>query len=188
MARRRPAIPAPRLGIRLGVLAASAALAAGRAQAQGPGEWVAGPAVGAAVLSDGDGRHPGILLGADGRYGLGEAWGLRGGLEAAFHPAGAGKVQMGTGSLGLVTTWDVLRLVPFADAGIALVWLDRTGQNGAGFLGGQVTGGVSYLIDRRWAVAGGLRLSHLGLALGGGSDLVDAPWLLAALLRLEHHF
>jgi hypothetical protein len=173
-------------------------LVTGAAAADEPGQWVAAAGMGGAVMEI-DGRwRPGFQAGAEARLGLAPAWALRGAVHHSAHPDwGAvavssprpiGTIRATTAALGLVYAWDVLRVVPFGELGLAVSRLGGGVRQPGTFLGPQLGAGASYLLDRRWALAGVLRYQHLGLALGDGYALADAPSMLAAVLRLERYF
>jgi hypothetical protein len=78
----------------------------------------------------------------EGQYGLTESLALHGAAGAWL-----GATQAGVLDLGLTYSLDVLRVVPFVEAGVALLV-------GAEVAVGPLVGvGGEYLVDRHWAVA-----------------------------------
>jgi len=107
-------------------------LSARRAGAAGEREWQVALRAGAGTVSI-DGRKPwGLAAGLDLQYGLTDAWGLRASFEGSTHNVSkssdmdmrpAGTIHTDAALIGLMYTFDVLRLVPYADlqAGVAQV-------------------------------------------------------------------
>jgi hypothetical protein len=161
------------------------------ARATDPGAWVLAAGAGYAQARA-DGRWaPGWQLSAEGLRGLTEAWALRGSLAGSWHPVDAsgtapgGRVRTLAAAVGLVYAVDVLRVVPFAEAGLAVAHASQAVRDPGTFVGLQLGGGASYLIDRRWALAGLLRAHAFGLRPGGGPGPSSSPLVLSLLLRLE---
>jgi hypothetical protein len=142
-------------------------------------------AAGAALLA-GDGRAAGgLLAGIEGQYGVSEVLALHVALGASWHGGTAGTVRATALVAGVTYAVDVLRVVPFFEAGLA--FLDRAGGATAGReLGGQVGLGGEYLLDRRWAVAVLARYAYVPLRLS--SPAGGPPSLLTLALRLGHTF
>ena len=112
------------------VLALAVSLAAGRtAAAAGEHEWQAALRLGAGTVSV-DGRKPwGLAGGVDLEYGLTDAWALRLSFEGSTHDVSksndmdtrpAGAIRTDAALIGLTYTFDVLRLVPYADVQVGL--------------------------------------------------------------------
>jgi hypothetical protein len=194
--------PARHIGIAASLCAVALALAKDApALAAEPGAWVlagsAGYTQARARISNGDSNGdgarwtPGLRLAAEGLYGLDEAWSLRMSLAAGWQFAAAegsrpgGTVRTLSGGAGVVYAVDVLRVVPFVEAGLALAHASRPLRDPGAFLGLEVGGGAAYLVDRRWSLSGILRLHHLGVRLGGGPGPASSPLVLALGLRLE---
>ncbi|HMF43883.1 MAG TPA: outer membrane beta-barrel protein [Polyangia bacterium] len=120
-----------RTAILLAALAAPL-LSARLAGAVGEREWQIALRAGAGTVSV-DGRKPwGLAGGLDLQYGLTDAWALRMSFEASTHNVSksnamdmrpAGTIHTDAALVGLMYTFDVLRLVPYADlqAGVAQV-------------------------------------------------------------------
>lgn len=183
--------PPTLLSLRLAaVLGSAAVFSSDPVRAEEPGQWVVGlSAGGAEVRVDQRWRH-GLQIGAEGRYGLTEFWALRGAAHLSWHRGEDGSqafppVQTGTAVLGLAYAWDVLRVVPFAEAGVVLAGIRGDVSQSSLFGGVQLGGGVNYLIDRQWAAGVCLRFQHLGLGVSLDASPADAPMLLGILLRAE---
>jgi hypothetical protein len=101
----------------------------------------------------------GAALRLEGQYGLSESVAVRGGAGAWVGPTQAAALD-----LGVTYSLDVLRVVPFGEAGVALV--------GHG-VGPELGLGGEYLVDRHWALAlwGRYGLLH---SPGGWAGLVTA--------------
>ncbi|HEY7370986.1 MAG TPA: outer membrane beta-barrel protein [Polyangia bacterium] len=115
------------------LLALVVSLAAGRAaRAAGEHEWQVALRAGAGTVSV-DGRKPwGLAGGLDVEYGFTDAWAVRLSFEGSTHDVSksntmdtrpAGTIHTDAALLGLTYTFDVLRLVPYANlqAGMAQV-------------------------------------------------------------------
>ena len=115
------------------LLAFAVSMAAARAaRAAGEHEWQVALRAGAGTVSV-DNRKPwGIAGGLDVEYGITDAWAVRLSLEGSTHDVSksndmdtrpAGTIHTDAALLGLTYTFDVLRLVPYANlqAGVAQV-------------------------------------------------------------------
>jgi hypothetical protein len=172
------------LGMALMVATPAPALAA-------EGEGLA--AVGAAfVTARADGRWAqGAGVSATGQYGLDDTWSLRAALSGSWHPVSAdalrpgGQIRALGFSAGVTYTLDVLRVVPFVTAGLAVQNLSGALRDARSDLGVALGGGADYLLDRRWSL--GLELAYriLPVAIAGKrAAFGGTPQLLAAGLRL----
>jgi hypothetical protein len=187
----RPLSPLPPL--LLGAVLAGV-LGSGRvARAQAPGEWVAGLSAGGAGLRVDDRWRQGLQFGVEGRYGLADFWALRGAAHFGWHPEQNGPpvvppVKTGTAAFGMVYAWDVLRWVPFGEAGLATSLIRGSAAQSSVFAGVQLGGGVNYLVDRQWAVGGAVRFQHLFLGVGDDATPADAPMQIGIVVRVERQF
>ena len=129
---------------------------------------------GGAIGDDLIGDH-GVLVTASLSYGLNDKWTLAGHVDYALHP---NNVNANLGIVGseLVYTLDVVRFVPFAGAGIDLLWVGQDGDLQADF-GINLLLGVDYFINRHWIVGIDVRPYWLPFEL---SDL-DPVYFSASL-------
>jgi hypothetical protein len=187
-------MPAPPPRLRPRLLLATAALAAGLAaapaRAEDAGQWVIGASGGGEALRADQRWRPGLQLGAEARRGLSEAWALRGGLHFGWHPAeddadAFPPVKTGTAALGVLYAWDVLRVVPYAEAGMVLTLIRGAVSQSSVIAGVQLGGGVDYLLDLQWSLGGVLRYQHLGLGVGADVGPGGAPMQFGLLVRLD---
>ena len=183
--------PATLLSLLLAAALGSAAVFSSHpVRAEEPGQWVAGLSAGGAEVRVDQRWRLGLQIGAEGRYGLTEFWALRGAAHLSWHGGEDGSqafppVQTGTAALGLAYAWDVLRVVPFAEAGLALAGI-RGDLSQSGLFGGvQLGGGLNYLIDRQWAAGACLRFQHLGAGRQPGRLTRGRAHAAGVLLRAE---
>jgi hypothetical protein len=181
----------PCLCLSLGVTLASPR----RAGAAAAEEWELGVRVGyAAAVADGR-RPAGVLGGADLLYGLTDAWAARLSLASSIHPVDAdverpgGRVQATAIALGFTYAVDVLRVVPFLEAGVALGFVTGDVRDARRDLGLEAGLGAAYLLTPRWALAALVRYQHFPLRLGGADPIfATTPAILAAGVRLARVF
>jgi hypothetical protein len=183
--------PTP-LACLMAAIALAGALSSAPVRAEEPGQWAVGISAGGAELRVDQRWRQGLQAGAEGRYGLAEFWAVRGAFHLGWHPGEDGsrafpRVQTATAALALVYAWDVLRVVPFGEAGLAVTGIRGDLSQRGGLTGVQLGAGLSYLIDRQWAIASCLRFQHLPLAIPGGW-LSDAPVVLGLLVRADRRF
>ena len=154
-------------------------------------------AVGAAfATARADGRWaPGAGVAVAGQYGLDDAWSLRAGVSGSWHPVSADALRPGGHvralgcSAGVTYTLDVLRVVPFVTAGVAVQDLHGALRDARTDLGVELGGGADYLLDRRWSL--GLELAYriLPVAVAGDHDAFGGtPQALAAGLRVARRW
>lgn len=165
------------------------------AAAVGLEEWeLAVDARGAWVQAD-DRRPVGPGLGLQLQYGLTDAWALRGAVGLSGHPVG-GNADRGGGTVtatsaiaGVTYTVDVLRLVPFVEAGVGLLDVRGAVAGARSGLGIDLGVGAQYLVSRRWAVGVVGRYQVFPVELGSlSSDDGETPSLVALALRLARIF
>jgi hypothetical protein len=110
-----------------------------------------------------DGRHPlGVRGGIDGEYGLTDAWAVRLSGSISQHdvsedPAAGlpgGTINAYGIFAGLTYALDVLRLVPYFEAGLGLLTVSGAVREPHRALGMQVAAGADYLLGPRWSVGG----------------------------------
>jgi hypothetical protein len=185
--------PTPLSLLLAAVLGTAAVFSSAPVRADEPEQWVVGPSAGGAGVRVEQRWRYGLQIGVEGRYGLTEFWALRGAAHISWHGGEGGSqafppVQTGTAVLGLAYAWDVLRVVPFAEAGVVLAGIRADLPQSGLFAGVQLGAGVNYLIDRQWAAGACLRFQHLGLGVSLDASPADAPMLLGILLRAERRF
>lgn len=102
--------------------------------------------------------------------GLGDSWAARLGLQTAWIPTSGSAVHFTTQSAGVTWAADVLRLVPFADFGVAVADIRGGGLRGNQRLGPQLGIGADYLLSRHLALTLLARGDYFALRLAGGSE------------------
>jgi hypothetical protein len=169
------------------LLAAAALIWATPALAVDQGDWQvsAGPAF--AWLLEGKNPTSGLGGRLEGRYGLRDDSAAWAAVSSSWHPRAAESVRASVASAGFALAYDVLRVVPFLEAGAAVADL-RGGVTHGRYLGFEVAGGGEYLFDRRWSAAGTIRYDYLPVRLAGGPTADPSPGVLTAGLRLSRTF
>jgi hypothetical protein len=118
----------------------------------------------------------------DARHGLTDALSAWGALASTWFPEG-GPARFSTISGGLALAYDVVRVVPFVDLGVALLDHDL-GRGRTQALGFEIAVGAEYLIDPVWSLALTARWQAFVAHLGGmGSGVGGLP---IAALRLAY--
>jgi hypothetical protein len=162
------------------VLAAFVVLSWSSAAAAYEGELQGDVELGYAHLAGGDPSGPGASGAVGVRYALTDAWNLWGAGSYALHPrAGDDGTTVHVGGLGGGIEWvfDVLRVVPWAGAGVeGLVFAGSTTELGAAL---QVSAGADYLLRR------GLSIGLVGRARVVLSRLDEVPLMIVGALRLS---
>ena len=130
------------------------------------------------TLLRGDGGRSGASASATAWWGLTERVWLSGGAGAVLGPSRdtSPALQAFEGRLGLVAAFDVLRVVPYVEAGVSLVVIDR--HLSPGFVFGI---GADYWIDHDIGIGIGARVSPLEAR--AGDALLTAG--LRAVLRFD---
>jgi hypothetical protein len=139
------------------------ACAAGGARAAGEDEWQLSARAGAATVNV-DGRDPWGFAGAlDLEYGLTDAWAARLSLEGSAHPVDAraasssvsklpgGTVGTTAALLGVTYTFDVLRLVPYANLAAGVVHFGGAVLSPHTTVALELGVGADYLVTKRWS-------------------------------------
>jgi hypothetical protein len=155
-----------------------AAVSAGFATARADGRWA--PGAGGCVAV---------------QYGLDDSWSAGARLSGSWHPVdGAagrpdGLVRSLGGSAGVTYALDVLRVVPFLSAELAVQNLGGAVRDARTDLGVELGGGADYLLDRRWSVGVDLAYRVLPLPLAGErGSFGGTPQTFAATLRLARRW
>ena len=177
-----------------------ALLAPATARAVGAEEWQLSARLGIGDLHI-DGRSPLGFVGAlELEYGFSDAWAARFMAAESAHsvdevmtpmmptlPGGWARV---TSLLGGVTyTFDVLRMVPYAQLGIGFVRFDGAVKTTRTELAGELGLGADYWLTRRWAIGGVLQylfapvdlFEHLG-------ELGQSPFAFSLTVRASRLF
>jgi len=104
--------------------------------------------------------------------GISDSWAARLGLQTAWYPAKGSTpaAHVTAQSLGLTWAADVLKLVPFADVGMAVADLRGGGLTPSWRLGGQLGLGADYLVSRHLVLSLLARADYFPLRLAGGHD------------------
>jgi hypothetical protein len=157
---------------------------AGPARGVDQGEWqvAAGPAF--ALLVQGRNATSGLGGRLEGRYGLRDDSAVWVAVGSSWHPRAAETVRASGASAGFSLAFDVLRIVPFLEAGAAVANLRGAVTRGR-YLGFDGAAGVEYLLDRRWSAAAVARYQYLPVRLAGTGD---NPGVLTLGLRLARTF
>jgi hypothetical protein len=132
----------------------------------------------------GDGAAAGAGGRIEAQYGVSDVLAVHAGLGASWHDRRGGTVRALALVAGVTYALDVLRVVPFLEAGVA--FLDQGAAAGRRDLGVEGGLGGEYLIDRRWAVALVARGTYLPLRLGGGGG--GRRGVVGVALRLGRRF
>ena len=151
------------------VFAFAVSILLGRAAAAaGEHEWQVALRAGAGTVNV-DGRKPWGYAGAlDIEYGLTDAWAVRASLEASAHSVSkegdmdmrpAGTVRTNAALVGLTYTFDVLRLVPYADLQVGLIQLTGAVTTPQSLLAMQLGVGADYFVSRH--ITAGLSFQYL---------------------------
>lgn len=152
-------------------------------------EWQAAVSAGYLRLwVDGQGLNAGVATLA-GRYGLSDDISVRLSAGGAWHPKGGGVPAVRVGMLGAGATysWNVLRVIPFLDAGVGLVVTGGDGTRAEQALGADASLGAEYFLDRRWTLGAAARFEAYPVKLGG-VGVQGHPSALSLSLRLARTF
>jgi hypothetical protein len=165
--------------------------------AAGEDEWQVSARLGLGDV-DVDSRAPlGAVTGLDVEYGLTDAWAVRLSGSAGFHPVDAramdhapgGQVRTSTALIGLTYTFDVLRLVPYAETGIGIInFAGAVKSPGTGF-DAELGLGADYLLTRRWALGGVLQYQFTPMQLfGSAMDFGGTSFYFSLSARISRLF
>jgi len=143
-------------------------LSARVAGAAGEREWQLALRAGAGTVSV-DGRKPwGMAGGLDVAYGLTDAWAVRASFEASTHDVSksnvmdmrpAGTIHTDAALIGLMYTFDVLRLVPYADLQVGVAQVSGAVVTPQTLLAMQLGVGADYFLQRH--LTAGLAFHYL---------------------------
>jgi opacity protein-like surface antigen len=144
------------------VLLSSCVLAAPRAaKAAGEDEWQLSARLGGANKNGSPTASWGLAGALDLEYGLNDAWSLRVSAGTLSHPvpavkdvSPAGSLRATSGVAGATYTFDVLRLVPYVEGGVGLVYWSGTGIQDHAALALELGIGADYLLTPHWAIGG----------------------------------
>jgi hypothetical protein len=181
------------------MLALAASLSAARtAAAAGESEWQVALRLGAGTVNV-DGRKPwGFAGGVDIDYGLTDAWAVRLSLEGSTHDVSKsndtdmrpeGAVRTDAAMLGLTYTFDVLRLVPYADLQVGFAQVRGAVVAPQSLLAMELGVGADYFVSRR--VTTGLAFHYLfepADLLSDPLNLGTNPFSFSATARVSYLF
>jgi hypothetical protein len=179
------------------VLAACAVVgAAGAARAAGEDEWQLALRLGGANKNGSPTASWGLAGAADLEYGLTDSWSLRVSVGTLSHPVPAVKDVSPAGSLrgtsalaGATYTFDVLRLVPYVEGGVGLVYWSGTGIQDHAAFALEMGIGADYLLTPRWAIGGCAQyLFAPGELLSNVMQFGEAPLAFSITARLSRIF
>jgi opacity protein-like surface antigen len=143
-------------------------LVGGRAGAAGERGWQVALRAGAGTVSV-DGRKPwGLAGGLDIEYGLTDAWALRLSFEGSTHDVSksgdmdmrpAGTIHTDAALVGITYTFDVLRLVPYADLQAGFAQVSGAVVTPTSLLAMELGVGADYFVNRH--LTAGLSFHYL---------------------------
>jgi opacity protein-like surface antigen len=132
-------------------------LSARRAEAAGEREWQVALRAGAGTVSV-DGRKPwGLAGGLDVDYGLTDSWALRLSFEGSTHDVSksndmdtrpVGTLHTDAALIGLTYTFDVLRLIPYADLQVGFAQVSGAVVTPQSLLAMELGAGADYFVNR----------------------------------------
>lgn len=181
------------------LFAFAVSMALGRAAAAaGESEWQVALRAGAGTVNI-DGRKPwGLAGGLDVEYGITDAWAVRASLQASSHSVSkvddmdmrpAGSVQTRAALIGLTYTFDVLRLVPYADLQAGLIQLAGAVMTPQSLFAMQLGVGADYFVTRHFTA--GLSFHYLfepADLLSDPLNLGTNPFSFTATARASYLF
>ncbi len=188
-------------GVRIGAVlfAFAVSMSLGRAAvAAGENEWQVALRVGAGTVNI-DGRKPwGIAGGLDVEYGITDAWAVRASVDASSHSVSkvddmdmrpAGSVQTRAALIGLTYTFDVLRLVPYANLQAGLIQLAGAVMTPQSLFAMRLGIGADYFVTRHFTA--GLSAQYLfepADLLSDPLNLGTNPFAFTATARASYLF
>jgi hypothetical protein len=154
-------------------------------------EWLVGLEAAGALIRANERWSPGTGGAVVLEHGLTDVWAARAALGFdAFRieadPAPSSWRKETSFSLGAAAAFDVLRVVPFAEAALVIAHVSGGGAKANARAGLELGVGAEYLLDERWSV--GLALRGRGLPVDFGDDESAARISLTAAFRLAHRF
>ena len=170
----------------------------GTAAAAGENEWQVGLRLGAGTVSVDDRKPWGLAGGVDIQYGLTDGWGLRLSLEGSTHdvtktnemdPRPEGTIRTDAALIGLTYTFDVLRLVPYADLQVGLAQVRGAVTTPQSLLAMELGVGADYFVSRR--VTAGVSFHYLfepADLLSDPLNLGTNPFSFTATARASYLF
>lgn len=140
----------------LSILGASRA-----AWAAGEDEWQLSARLGAANKNGSPLASWGPAFALDLEYGIDDGWSARASVGSLAHPVPAimdvtpgGTLRATTALVGASYTFDVLRLVPYAEAGLGVVYWSGGGEPGHAAFAAELGVGADYLLTPHWSWGG----------------------------------
>jgi hypothetical protein len=188
-------------GVRIGAIlfAFTVSMSLARAvAAAGENEWQVALRAGAGTVNI-DGRKPwGIAAGLDVEYGITDAWAVRASADASWHSVSkvdemdmrpAGSVSTRAALIGLTYTFDVLRLVPYANLQAGLIQLAGAVMTPQSLFAMRLGIGADYFVTRH--VTAGLAFQYLfepADLLSDPLNLGTNPFAFTATARASYLF
>lgn len=178
-------------------LAVSAAVAR-TAAAAGEKEWQVALRLGAGTVSVDDRKPWGIAAGLDIEYGLTDAWAVRLSFEGSRHSVSKssemdmrpeGTIQTDAALIGITYTFDVLRLVPYADLQAGIAQVRGAVVTPQSLLAMELGVGADYFVSRR--VTAGISFHYLfepADLLSDPLNLGTNPFSFTATARASYLF
>jgi hypothetical protein len=131
------------------------------ARAAGEDEWQLSARLGGANKNGSPTASWGLAGALDLEYGLDDAWSLRVSVSTLSHPvpavkdvSPAGSLRATSGVAGVTYAFDVLRLVPYLETGIGLVYWSGVGIEDHAALAAVLGIGADYLVTPHWSIGG----------------------------------
>jgi hypothetical protein len=178
-------------------LLATIALAVPRAaRAAGEDEWQVSARLGGANKNGSPTSSWGLAGALDLEYGLSDAWSLRVSVGTLSHPvpavkdvSPAGSLRATSGLAGITYTFDVLRLVPYFETGIGVVYWSGAGIQDHAALAAELGVGADYLLTPRWALGGCAQyLFAPGELIQNAMQFGESPLAFSVTIRVSRTF
>jgi hypothetical protein len=179
------------------VLAACLSVGVSRAaRAAGEDEWQASVRLGGANKNGSPTASWGLAGALDLEYGLTDSWSLRVSVGTLSHPVPAvkdvspeGSLRATSGLAGATYTFDVLRLVPYVEGGVGLVYWSGVGIQDHAALAMELGVGADYLVTPRWSFGGSAQyLFAPGELLSSAMQFGESPLAFSITARFSRIF
>ena len=166
------------------------------AWAAGEDEWQLSARLGGANKNGSPTASWGLAGALDLEYGLDDAWSLRVSVGTLSHPvpavkdvSPAGSLRATSGLVGATYTFDVLRMVPYVEGGVGLVYWSGVGIEDHAALAMELGVGADYLLTPRWALGGCAQyLFAPGELLSNAMQFGESPLAFSITLRFSRIF
>jgi hypothetical protein len=150
------------------------------ARAVDAGDWQLSAAPAFALLVRDGNPVSGLGGRLEGRYGLTDQSAVWAAVGASWHPHLGETARASVASAGFSLAFDVFRLVPFLEGGVAVADVNGALSHSR-HLGAEVAGGGEYLLDRHWSAAAVARYQYLPVRLSGSGEKKDVGVLTVGL-------